>query len=52
MTYLTAQYSVHENLIRVFFSSASLEQAGEPDEDPCHIVAINTFVMGVSIWVT
>ena len=43
---------VHENLIRVFFSNAILEEVGEKDEDPCCIVVINTFVMGVLIRVT
>ena len=52
MSYLTTQYPVHENHIRVFFSNASLKQAGEHDEDPCRIVSINTYVMGVPIWVT
>ena len=49
MSYLTIQYHVHENLLRVFFSNATLEDADEHDEDPCHIVAINTFVMGMPI---
>ena len=49
MSYLTTQYTIHENLIRVFFSNAFLEQAGELDEDTCHIVAINTNVIGVPI---
>ena len=52
MPYLTNQYPVHENLIRLFFSNATPEQAGEYDEDPCRIVAINTFVIGVPIRVT
>ena len=52
MTYLTTQYPIHENLIQVFFFNTSLEQAGEPDEDSCRIMAINTYVMGVSIRVT
>ena len=46
MSYLTTQYLVHENLLCVFFSNATLDNA---DEDPCRIVAINTFVMGVPI---
>ena len=50
--YLTTQYLVHENLLWVFFSKATLKDADEHDEDLCHIVAINTFVMGVPIWVT
>ena len=52
MSYLSIQYLIHENLIRVFFFNAFLEKASEPDEDPCHLVAINTFVMGVPIRVT
>ena len=52
MSYLTTQFLVHENFIRVFFSNVSLKQVGEPDEDSCRIVAINTYVMVVSIWVT
>ena len=52
MPYPTVQYLIHENLIRVFFSNATLDDAGEEDEDPCHIMAINTFVIGVLIWVT
>ena len=36
----------------MFFSNVILESAGEEDEDPCRIVAINTFMMGVPIWVT
>ena len=50
--YLTVQHPFHENLIRVFFSNATLEDVGEEDEDSCCIVAINTFVMGVPIQVT
>ena len=49
LSYLTNQYLVHENLIQVFFSNATLEQAGEHDQDPCCIMAINTFVMSVLI---
>ena len=49
MPYLTIQHPVHENLIWVFFSNATLEDAGEKVEDPCRIVAINTFVMGMPI---
>ena len=52
MPYLTVQHSIHENLIHVFFSNATLEDAGEKNEDLCRIMAINTFVMGVPIWVT
>ena len=52
MPHLTIQHPIHENLIRVFFSNSTLEEAGEKDEDLCHIVAINTFVMGVPIQVT
>ena len=47
MTYLITQHPIHENLLRVFFSNATLESIDEEDEDPCQIVAINTFVMGV-----
>ena len=36
----------------VFFSNATLENVDEHKEDPCHIVAINTFVMDVPIRVT
>ena len=46
ITYLTTQYLVHENLLSVFFSNATLEDIGKEAEDPCQIVAINTFVMG------
>ena len=49
MLYLTNQYLVHENLIRVLFSNATLEQTGQHDQDPCYIMAINAFVMGVPI---
>ena len=52
MAYLTTQHPVHENLIWVFFSNATSKEVGEKDEDPCCIVAINTFVMGVPIQVT
>ena len=52
MSYLTTQYSMHENLLWVFFSNATLEDADQHDEDLCHIVAMNTFVMGVPIRVT
>ena len=52
MPYLTIQHSACENLIRVFFSNATLEEAGEEDEDPCYIVVNITFVMGVPIWDT
>ena len=52
MPYLTVQHLIHENLVRVFFSNVTLENTSEGDEDPCHIVMINTFLVGVSIWVT
>ena len=42
----------HKNLLRVFFSNATLENVDEEDENLCRIVAINTFVMGVPIRVT
>ena len=45
MSYLTTQYLLHENLLRVFFSNPTLEYTDEHDEDPYKIVAINTFVM-------
>ena len=38
MSYLTTQYLVDENLLCVFFSNATLENADEKDEDLCHIV--------------
>ena len=44
---LDHQYHVHENLLRVFFSNVTLESADEENEDSCHIVVINTSVMGV-----
>ena len=50
--HLTVKYTVHENLIRVFFSNATLEDAGEEDEDPYRIVVINTYVMCITIQVT
>ena len=43
---------MHENLLRVFSSIATLENANEHDEVPCRIVVINTFVMGMPIRVT
>ena len=46
MSYLTTQYPVHENLLRVFFSNVTLENADKHDEDLCHIVAIKTFFHG------
>ena len=46
---LDYSYPVHENLIWVFFLNPFLEKESEPNEDPCHLVAINTFVMGVPI---
>ena len=52
MSYLINQYLLHENLIRIFFSNATQENVGEPDEDLCCIMAINTFAMGVPIRVT
>ena len=52
MPYLTTQYPIHKNLLRVFFSNATLENADEHDEDPCCIVSINTFVIGVPIQLT
>ena len=36
----------------MFFSNATLEQTSEPDEDLCHIVTINIFVMGRPIRIT
>ena len=51
-SYLTTQYLVHKNLLRVFFYNATLENVDEEDEDPCRIVVINTFMMGVPIRVT
>ena len=52
MGYLTTQYLVHENLIRVFFSNAKLETIGENSEDSCWTMATNTYVMGKAIRVT
>ena len=52
MPYLTTQYPVHENLLRVFFSNAILENASEEEEDTCRIVAINTFIIDRSIWIS
>ena len=52
MSYLTTQYPIHANFLCVFFSNDTLEDADEEDEDSCHIVAINTFVMGVPIRIT
>ena len=52
MLYLTTQHPVHENLMRVLFSNATLEKAGEHYEDRCRIMAINTLVIGVPIRVT
>ena len=52
ITYLTAQYPVHENLLKVFFANATLKNVGEEDEDPCRIMEINTFVMGWHIRIT
>ena len=49
---LDYSYPIHENLIQVFFSNATLKQVGEPDKDSCRIVAINNFIMGVPIQVT
>ena len=49
--YPTTQYPVHENLLRVFFSNATLEDTDEHDEDPCRIVVINTSMMGMPILV-
>ena len=51
MPYLTTQYPVHKNLLWVFFSNATLESANEHDENLCHIITINTFVMDLPIWV-
>ena len=44
MSYLTIQHPIHENLIWVFFSNATLEEAGEEDKDQCCIVVINIFL--------
>ena len=52
MPCLTTQYPVHENLLRVFFSKATLKDIDEHNEDLCRIVVINTFLMGVLIQVT
>ena len=52
MPYLTTKHPIHENLIWVFISNATLEQVSELDEDPCRIVAINAFVMGRPIRIT
>ena len=52
MSYLTIQYSMHENLLCMFFSNVVLEDIGEKTEDMCRIVAINSFVMGMPIRVT
>ena len=52
MSYLTTRYPVHENLFRVFFNNAALEDADEEDNDLCRIEAINNLMMGVSIQVT
>ena len=49
MSYLTTQYLVHENLLQVFFSNATIKSTNEQDEDLCRIVTINTFMMGVPI---
>ena len=49
MFFLTTRYLVHENLLRVFFSNAVLKDVSEDDEEPCWMVAINTFVIGVLI---
>ena len=51
MPYMTSQHPIHENLLRVFFFNATLENVGEGKEDSCHIVAINTFVMVRLIWI-
>ena len=45
--YLTTRYPVHENLLRLFYNNATLEDVGEEDADLCRIMAINTFVIGV-----
>ena len=50
--YLTTQHLVHENLLWVFFSNATLESTREEDEDPFQIVVINTFLIGMTIAVT
>ena len=52
MPYLTVQYSVYENLIREFFSNATLEDASKKDEDSCRIGEIHTYVIGITIRVT
>ena len=52
MSYVIIQYPIHEKLLQVFFSNATLVDANEHDEDPCRIGAINTFVMGMPIRVT
>ena len=52
MSYLTIQPLIHENLVQVFFSNATLKRASEEDGNSCRIVAINTLVMGVPIRVT
>ena len=40
---------MHKNLLLVFFSNVALEDADEEVEDPCQVMDINTFVMGVPI---
>ena len=52
MPYLTTRYPLHENLLKVLFSNATLENMGEEEEDSCRIVAINTFVIGWPIRIT
>ena len=50
--YLTTQCLVHDNLIHVFFNNVELETASEDSEDPCQVVAINTYFIGKDIQVT
>ena len=52
MSYLTTQFPVHENLLKVLFSNAILENESEEEEDLCRMMEINTFVMGRPIWIT
>ena len=49
MSYLTTKHPIHENLLKVFFADATLENTDEGDKDPCKVVVINTFVVGVPI---
>ena len=52
MPYLITRYPVHENLLQIFFSNVVLENTSEESENPYRIMAINTFMMGMPIWIT